>query len=119
MPKGSTYTVEEIGGESVAIQSVVYDSTSMVANNQDGKELSGEYQEGGTGSWDDLDASGTIPSNQTCEVAYTNKYRLYELPKTGSTGTNLYTMAGVAVILLGAGFMYRKKFREGRVGGSS
>ena len=119
LPKGSTYTVEEIGGESVAIQSVVYDSTSMVANNQDGKELSGEYQEGGTGSWDDLDASGTIPSNQTCEVAYTNKYRLYELPKTGSTGTSLYTMAGVAVILLGAGFMYRKRFREGRVGGSS
>lgn len=38
---------------------------------------------------------------------------------TGDSPPTLYTMAGVAAILLGAGFMYRKKFREGRVGGSS
>lgn len=53
------------------------------------------------------------------KVGYDNLFHVYNLPKTGGFGTTLYTMAGVAAILLGAGFMYRKKFREGRVGGSS
>lgn len=119
LPKGSTYKVEEIGGESVAIQGFVYDSTNMEAKNPGGEGLSGEYQEGGANPWNVLDASGTIPPNDTCEVAYTNKYRLYELPETGGLGTTLYTIAGAISLLFGAGFLYRKKFREGRVGGSS
>ena len=61
---------------------------------------------------------GTITKNKTVEITY-NNVKIYNLPETGGEGTVLYTMAGVVAILLGAGFMYRKKFREGRVGGSS
>ena len=38
----------------------------------------------------------------------------YELPETGGIGSKLYTMAGAAFITLGAGFLYKKKFRERR-----
>ena len=68
---------------------------------------------------DNKEVSGDIPQDAMDEVLYINKFLVFGLPKTGGEGTILYTMAGVAVILLGAGFMYRKKFREGRVGGSS
>ena len=62
---------------------------------------------------------GSIDWKRDDTEHYVNKVIPYELPETGGSGTILYTMAGVAAILLGAGFMYRKKFREGRVGGSS
>ncbi|WP_251208979.1 SpaA isopeptide-forming pilin-related protein [Acetatifactor aquisgranensis] len=39
----------------------------------------------------------------------------YELPETGGAGSKLYTMAGAACLMLGAGFLYKKKFRERRV----
>lgn len=38
----------------------------------------------------------------------------YKLPETGSAGTTPYTMAGV-LAMLGAGLLYRRKFRERRV----
>lgn len=44
-----------------------------------------------------------------------NEEVTYELPKTGGFGLMKYTMAGTLCILLGAGFMYRKKVRERRV----
>ena len=34
--------------------------------------------------------------------------------ETGGTGTILYTMAGGMIVLFGAGFLYKKKFRERR-----
>lgn len=39
---------------------------------------------------------------------------MYKLPKTGGMGTTPYTMAGV-LAMLGAGLLYRRKFRERRV----
>ncbi len=39
----------------------------------------------------------------------------YELPETGGAGSKLYTMAGAVFLMLGAGFLYKKKFRERRV----
>ena len=39
---------------------------------------------------------------------------LYELPETGGMGSKLYTMAGAAFLTFGAGFLYKKKFRERR-----
>ncbi len=63
--------------------------------------------------------SGTIDWTKPDIENYINMYS-YELPKTGGIGTTPYTIAGILLILFGsAGFMYRKKFREGRVGGSS
>lgn len=38
----------------------------------------------------------------------------YELPETGGSGFGLYTMAGAALTIFGAGFLYKKKFRERR-----
>ncbi|MCI9647573.1 MAG: LPXTG cell wall anchor domain-containing protein [Lachnospiraceae bacterium] len=127
LPQGTTYTISE-DKTGVVIQGVVYYGTdnSVIEKEKNTDEhgnpiitSTGQYREDGSGTWDSLNVSGTIPVNDTTLVNYTNKYRVYELPKTGGEGTILYTMAGVAAILLGAGFMYRKKFREGRVGGSS
>ena len=39
---------------------------------------------------------------------------MFALPETGGTGTILYTMAGGMIVLFGAGFLYKKKFRERR-----
>ena len=39
----------------------------------------------------------------------------YVLPETGGIGSKLYTMAGCIVLFLGAGLLYKKKFRERRV----
>ena len=64
------------------------------------------------------EVTGTVSKGEMVEIEY-NNIEKFVLPETGGFGTTLYTMAGVAAILLGAGFMYRKKFREGRVGGSS
>lgn len=107
LPSGTHYTIKEEteGEESVEIQGIVYDSTQITVDQNDA--IVG------------LQAEGEIRSKETSKVHYVNKYRTFELPKTGGEGTILYTMAGVVAILLGAGFMYRKKFREGRVGGSS
>ena len=48
-------------------------------------------------------------------IKYINEYILeFALPETGGSGTILYTMAGGMVLLFGAGFLYKKKFRERR-----
>ena len=62
-------------------------------------------------------ASGSIPKADESSVQYTNRVILYELPESGGSGTNLYTMAGISFLLM-AGLMYRKKFRERRAGSS-
>lgn len=68
--------------------------------------------------------SGMITKDKTVEgnidwkkddiVDYINREVEYNLPETGGTGTILYTMAGGIVLLFGAGFLYKKKFRERR-----
>lgn len=71
---------------------------------------------------EDRKITGTITEDNSQivleNVNYNNVFYAYELPETGGVGTILYTMAGV-VVLIGAGLMYRKKFRERRVQGSS
>lgn len=62
-------------------------------------------------------AEGNIPSANQSAVQYTNRVILYELPESGGSGTGLYTMAGIS-LLLTAGLMYRKKFRERSAGSS-
>lgn len=59
-------------------------------------------------------AKGQITqANTTIQVEYDNSYYTFELPETGGSGTNLYTMVGISLLLM-AGLMYRKKFRERR-----
>ncbi len=98
LPVGTKYTITEEDG--TEIQGVVYDSTTVSGD--------GEISNG-------LEVTGDIAANSTKKVAYVNLYTAYELPKTGGSGIIVYTIAGVLVIMLGAGFMYRKKVRERRV----
>ncbi len=61
-------------------------------------------------------ASGTITqAGKEVVVKYKNKLHIYELPHTGGFGTMLYTIAGVTFVSLGAGFMYRRRFRKGGI----
>ncbi len=90
LPVGTTYTIEEVS------KSDEYHVTTKV----DGEE----------------NESGTVTEGETSDtqitVEYVNNYHVYELPETGGSGLPLYTMAGAACLLLGASFLYRKRFRE-------
>ena len=57
--------------------------------------------------------TGTITKDSTVRIKY-NNIEKFALPETGGSGTILYTMAGGIVLLFGAGFLYKKKFRERR-----
>lgn len=61
------------------------------------------------------EASGEL-TETTDSVTFINR-TTYELPESGGSGTNLYTMAGISLLLM-AGLMYRKKIRERRAGSS-
>lgn len=98
LPEGTTYTITESNG--TEIEGVVYDSTDIVADDTIDKG--------------NLKVTGVIPSDDMKKVAYVNKYSVYALPETGGPGMELYTIAGVLCILCGAGFLYKKKFRERR-----
>lgn len=100
LPQGTTYTItESTESDAAEIQGVVYGSTDVTKN--------GELLK------DKLEVTDMIPSNDTHKVAYTNKYSVYALPETGGSGPGMYIMAGAFVMLLGAGFIYRKKSRKG------
>ncbi len=115
LPEGTRYTIKEIGPVKVKPtepgQGVDWD---VKPDNPYTPEISGDGNPNGTTG----EVTGSVSKSEMVEIEY-NNIEKFVLPETGGFGTTLYTMAGVAVILLGAGFMYRKKFREGRVGGSS
>ena len=98
MPVGTTYTLIET--DNTEIQGVVYSGTEVTVDSN--SQTNG------------LEVSGTIPKNDTSQVTYTNKYSAFKLPETGGSGTILYTMAGGMALMFGAGFLYKKKFRERR-----
>lgn len=115
LPEGTVYTITEIGPVEVNPtehgQGVDW---NVKPDNPYAPDISGgDNPTGTTGG-----VTGTVSKNEIVQIKY-NNIEKFVLPETGGFGTTLYTMAGVAAILLGAGFMYRKKFREGRVGGSS
>ncbi len=117
LPIGTTYTVTEYNDAHTSTGEVSHNEYSTDIKLKE-PDISEEFQDKKKDLTDEKTVGGDIPEGMD-EVLYINKFLVYELPKTGGKGTILYTMAGVAAILLGAGFMYRKKFREGRVGGSS
>ncbi len=102
------------------------EETIVVYNLPDETEYSikevdnGSYQPGlGTTSTGvilkDETVEGNIDWDRDDHFEFINKPVKYELPETGGSGPIIYTMAGVLVIIFGAGFMYRKKVRERRV----
>ena len=99
LPVGTTYTLIE--ESNTKIEGVLYSGTEVTVDSNS--------------TTNGLEVSGTIPKNDTSEVSYINKYSTYKLPETGGPGTIIYTMAGVIVLLGGAGFLYKRKFRERRV----
>lgn len=92
LPNGAQYTITEAENRN-------FETSTQIGNQQ------------GQGS----EASGDIDWDRDDEVTYINKAVPFELPETGGIGTILYTIAGVFGVLCGAGFLYRKKFRERRV----
>ncbi len=114
LPVDSTYTLKEVGPVEVKPKEPGEDlEWTVKPDNPYIPEISGGNSTGTLG-----EITGDVIKNDTIRIKY-NNVEQYVLPETGGFGTNLYTMAGVLSILFGAGFMYRKKFREGRVGGSS
>lgn len=99
LPQGTKYTITESDTE---IQGVVYNDTGIV---QDGNSVNN--------SSDKFTVGGTVPKNATSVIGYTNRYTVYALPETGGLGAGMYIIAGAFVMLLGAGFIYRKKSRRG------
>ena len=91
LPAGTKWTAEEM--------------------NADGFIVS--WQSGATSSAGSV-ASGSLPYG-SASVVFTNVCS-YELPHTGGDGTNLYTLGGIALILVSAaGLVYSKKRRRGDV----
>lgn len=107
LPAGTTYTIIESETE---ITGVVYKGTEVT------QITANDREEGKQPVKQDnvMEVSGIVPSDDTSEVNYINKYSAYALPETGGPGLGVYTMASVIVILFGAGFLYKKKFRERR-----
>lgn len=89
LPVGTWYTIEEVE------KSEEYD---IIVNDKENN--SGEV-------------SGDI--SQDTVINYVNDYIVFNLPKTGGPGPEVYAIAGALLILFGAGFLYKKKFRERRV----
>lgn len=96
LPAGTRYTVTEEDG--TYYTDIVRDDNGTIVK-KDGL-LSGK------------DIAGSISDGIQSTVLYKN-YN-YNLPKTGGSGTILYTIAGGIALIFGAGFLYRKKFRERR-----
>ena len=67
---------------------------------------------GGTGDGPGI-VTGIISKDSRVEIEYNNVLK-FALPETGGSGTIIYTMAGGMALLFGAGFLYKKKFRERR-----
>ena len=106
LPAGTTYTITETGrafkkGEDIPIEGEKdkYDVTVDTGNGKNEGEVTG----------------GTVGGDITdITINYINDYG-YKLPETGGPGPEVYTAAGVLILLFGAGFVYRRKFRERRV----
>lgn len=95
LPIGTKYTITETGSDNCY--------TDIVVNGTKKENLTA-----------DKVAEGSVGSEDQGQVSYRN-YKAYELPETGGSGTvSVYAMAGVIVLLGGAGFLYKKKFRERR-----
>ena len=108
LPDGSSYTINEIGPVKLE-QTEPGEGTEWESdgNNPYVPEITG----GTTSSLGTV--TGTVSKDSIVKIEYNNILK-FSLPETGGPGMELYTIAGVLCILCGAGFLYKKKFRERR-----
>lgn len=98
IPVGTKYTIKETGG--------FYDTD--IERDDNGNKVTKDKLVGEA----EREIGGQIQDGVQSVVKYRNY--AYALPETGGSGTILYTMAGGMAFLFGAGFLYKKKFRERR-----
>ena len=106
LPVGTTYEIKETG-KAYKFDEGLNDWVEVPKQSNPNYEviIDGEKSDDGVKK-DEISETETT-------VNYINDYG-YALPETGGTGTILYTMAGGMVVIFGAGFLYKKKFRERR-----
>ncbi len=117
LPDGTNYTITEVGPVEVEQDA---NGLNGIAHDENGNPIwivkpNNPYKptiDGGSSSSPGV-VTGTIFKQERVGITYNNHYK-FALPETGGTGTILYTMAGGMVLLFGAGFLYKKKFRERR-----
>ncbi len=112
LPDGSRYTIEEIGPVTVkpTEPGEGTDWEESPNNNPYIPETSG----GTSSGLGKVTGVINVKTASKIEVKYNNVLK-FALPETGGPGTEVYAAAGALLILLSAGFVYKKKFRERRV----
>ena len=118
LPDGTTYTITEVGPVEVQKDP---NGLNGIAHDEEGNPIwtpkpNNPYHpttSGGSTVTPGV-VTGTISKQNRVGIAYTNNL-MFALPETGGPGTDVYAAAGALLILLGAGFVYKKKFRERRV----
>lgn len=118
LPDGTTYTITEVGPVEVQKDP---NGLNGIAHDEEGNPIwipkpNNPYHpttSGGSTVTPGV-VTGTISKQNRVGIAYTNNL-MFALPETGGPGTDVYAAAGALLILLGAGFVYKKKFRERRM----
>ena len=118
LPDGTTYTITEVGPVEVEKDP---NGLNGIAHDADGNpkwtpKPNNPYHpttSGGSTVTPGV-VTGTISKQDRVGISYTNN-RMFSLPETGGSGSEVYAAAGALILLLGAGFVYKKKFRERRV----
>lgn len=113
LPYGITWKVTEVNTDGYVVYHVVEQKASgdipaIAAKSEDTVEIKERASK--ETAVNSNTAEGEAADNT---VTFMN-IAMYKLPKTGGMGTTPYTMAGV-LAMLGAGLLYRRKFRERRV----
>ena len=123
---GTTYKITEIGPVKYNEETKEYEPDEdkdwylAEAEGEEGTEIENKTEENSGGSSGEVNkkdkriAVGVVGEATQYKVKYINTFKQFALPETGGIGTILYTMAGGIIVLFGAGFLYKKKFRERR-----
>lgn len=110
LPDGSYYSISEVGPVTV-LPKEPGETVEWEVNPEN--PYYPEISRGGQAAGTDGTITGKVTKNTQVEIRY-NNIQKFELPETGGKGIRLYTIAGALFLTLGAGLLYKKKYREGR-----